>query len=280
MLSAFDCEGGVDSAAMFTTIVTADVDFRVDKRGNSPRTVFVHGVGDDLHTWDSMWAATAADFSALRYDLRGDGASVCRRRAPFKHADDLLAILDATDIERCDLIGVSLGGGIALNFALDHPERVGNLVLISPHLVAWEWSEEWRRRWSAIAGHARAGRMDEAKHLWWEHPLFETTRASAAGPELFKSIMHSSGAQWLYDDHMPMLPDVERLHLLETRALLLTGGRDLDDFRLIADLLAASAVNLQRIDDPDRGHLLHLEDPVGCAKKIGAFVLARPLSEQ
>jgi pimeloyl-ACP methyl ester carboxylesterase len=70
-----------------------------------------------------------------------------------------------------------------------------------------------------------------------------------------------------------MLPDVERLHLLATRTLLLTGGCDLEDFRLIADLIEASASHLQRVDDPARGHLLHLEDPAGCAARIGAFLL-------
>jgi len=255
-------------------ISTPDVKFRAIAQGTQPRAVFVHGVGDDLHTWDTVWAALGEGIAALRYDLRGHGASICKQHEPFKHADDLLVLLNALGIERCDLIGVSLGGGIVLNFALDHPERVRNLVLISPHLVAWEWSEDWRRRWGAIVDHARAGRMDAAKQLWWEHPLFATTRASAAGPELFASIMHSSGEQWLRDDHVPMMPDVERLHLLSARTLLLTGSRDLDDFRLIADLIEASASDLERTDYPAHGHLLHLEDPETCAKKIGAFLSA------
>lgn len=113
----------------------------------------------------------------------------------------------------------------------------------------------------------------EARRLWWEHPLFGTTRDSAAGPALFESIMRFPGEQWIEDRHEPMLPDVERLHQLTTRTLLLTGGRDLDDFRLIADLIEASASHLQRVDDPARGHLLHLEDPEGCARKISAFLL-------
>ena len=258
-------------------ISTPTVDFRVLKHGGHPSAVFVHGFGDDLHIWDGVWStlthSLGETFTALRYDLRGYGASVCRQHVPFKHADDLLTVLDATAIDRCDLIGASMGGGIALNFTLDHPERVRNLVLISPHLVAWEWSEFWLKCWQPIVDCARAGAMDEARRLWWEHPLFSTTRASAAGPALFESIMRFAGEQWIDDHHQLMLPDVERLHLLATRTLLLTGGRDCEDYRLIADLIEASASRVRRIDDPARGHLLHLEDPAGCAARIGAFLL-------
>jgi pimeloyl-ACP methyl ester carboxylesterase len=73
-----------------------------------------------------------------------------------------------------------------------------------------------------------------------------------------------------------MLPDVERLHLLGTRTLLLTGGRDLEDFRLIAAAIEASARDVERVDDPALGHLVHLEDPVGCARKIQSFVALSP----
>jgi pimeloyl-ACP methyl ester carboxylesterase len=108
--------------------------------------------------------------------------------------------------------------------------------------------------------------------LWWAHPLFATTRDSIGGLALYDSIMRYSGEQWINDHHQLMLPDVERLHLLATRTLLLTGGCDLDDFRLMADLIEASACKVQRIDYPLHGHLLHLEDPASCAKHITAFL--------
>jgi pimeloyl-ACP methyl ester carboxylesterase len=188
--------------------------------------------------------------------------------APYNHADDLLAVLDASGIDQCDLVGVSMGGSIALNFTLDHPERVRSLVLISPGMVAWEWSDAWRALWQPIIEHARNADMDAARHLWWMHPLFATTRSTTAGTALHASILRYSGQQWIHDNHQLMLPDVERLHRLLTPVLLLTGGKDFEDFRLIADLIAGSAGNVQRIDHPDRGHLLNLEDPATCAREM------------
>lgn len=238
--------------------------------------MFVHGFGGDLHMWDAVWEAMGEKLAALRYDLRGFGQSVCKQRAPFKHADDLLTLLDASAIERCDLVGVSMGGGIALNFALDHPDRVDSLVLISPGLVGWEWSEEWRTLWRPIVEHARSGELDAARRLWWEHPLFSTTRTSAAGPALFDSIMRFAGEQWIRDDHERMLPDLERLHLLQVRTLLLTGGLDFEDFRVIAAMIEASAGDLRRIDYAELGHLLPLEAPEQCARAIDSFWRALP----
>ncbi len=139
------------------TINAAGIGFHARQLGAQPRAVFLHGFGGDLHTWDSMWPLLDDELPALRYDQRGFGQSVESSQPLFSHADDLLAILGALNIERCDLVGVSMGGAIALNFALDHPERVQKLILISPGMVAWEWSDAWRALWRAIT-HSCAGR--------------------------------------------------------------------------------------------------------------------------
>jgi pimeloyl-ACP methyl ester carboxylesterase len=257
-------------------IQTAEVDFRACQSGENPTTVLLHGFGADLHTWDSLCQAMQGSLPVLRYDLRGFGESIARpvagKESTFSHTDDLLRLLDTVGMDSVDLIGASMGGGVALNFALEHPQRVRNLVLISPALVAWEWSQEWRALWRPIVEFARMGKLDEARQLWWQHPLFDSTRASAGRDALYAAIMRFSGDQWVSDNQRHALPDVDRIHLLKTRTLLLTGGRDMADFRLIADLLVATADDLQRIDSPDLGHLLHMEDAASCARSILSFL--------
>ena len=248
------------------------VDLNVDIHGEHPHTVFVHGDGGDLRTWDGVWRALGDALPAVRYDLRGFGESHCSLDEPYKHADDLSALLDALDIAQCNLVGASMGGGIALNFTLDHPQRVDNLVLISPSIVGWEWSPAWRERWLPIVTHARHGDMATARRLWWEHPLFNTTRNSAAAGQLFDSMTRYAGQQWIHDSHVLMMPDIERLHELTTRTLLLSGGRDLEEFQLIAELIAAGAGNLRRIEAPTLGHMMHLEDPTFCAQSMLTFL--------
>ena len=252
-------------------------DLHVDCSSDRPRTVFVHGLSGDLTTWDLLWSALDPRLTGLRYDLRGHGRSVSEPHRQFNHATDLRYLLDALRLDRIDLVGVSMGGSIALNFALEYPERVSRLVLMSPGIVGWEWSDAWRELWQPIAEAARAGDLQRARQLWWQHPLFETTRSSAAARSLHESIMRYSGEAWTGDDHEHLLPDLERVHTLSMPTLLLSGGRDLEDFRLVADLIEASAsAVITRVELPECGHLLHLEDPRECAGRLATMLLSIP----
>jgi pimeloyl-ACP methyl ester carboxylesterase len=239
-----------------------------EARGESPALVLLHGLGGSRATWDRVVAALPADLPLLRYDLRGFGASSMDEDVEFSHANDLLAVLDSQGIGKAIVVGLSLGGAVATNFAIDHPERVERLALVSPALVGWEWSEHWRERWRSISRSARAGDMTAARSQWWEHPLFSTTRESNAAEELRRSIEAFSGRVWVKDPQRKVLPDVERLHLIEVPTVLLTGGLDVPDFRLIAGLIEASVPGIRRIDYASAGHMLPLELPGEVAAAI------------
>ena len=249
-----------------------DVDLMVViDHGNLP-TIFLHCFGGDLRTWNGLWPSLPCDRANIRYDLRGFGRSVARNDCPFHHVDDLLALIDALRFDQCDLVGLSMGGSIALNFALSWPDKVRSLALLSPGLTAWDWSEEWRMLWRPIVVAARAGEMRLARDLWLAHPLFETTRNSSRAAELLRDEVSAfHGAQWIQDHQAPALPDIERLHELAVPTLLLTGSCDFADFRLIADVIKTCAPNVIRHDASGLGHLIHLEAPHWCGKLLTAF---------
>lgn len=238
------------------------VGLSVEGRGAGSPWIFLHGFGGSMADWDRVWALLPDDRELWRYDQRGFGGSVATDEAePFSHAEDLLGLLEGLRLERANLVGVSQGGGVALNFALDHPEKVGRLVLVSPMIQGWSWSEDWVSRWKAIGRLARTGEMAAAREAWWQHPLFAPARASDAAEDLHASIRAFAGRQWVKDAQRPVLPDVERLHLLRVPTRLLTGGLDLPDFRLMAEAITASAPDVAREDHPQLGHMLHLEAP-------------------
>lgn len=245
-----------------------------EARGENPALVLLHGLGGSRATWDRVVHALPVTLPLLRYDLRGFGASAMDEAVEFSHADDLLAVLDAKEISKATVVGLSLGGAVATHFAIQHPDRVKQLVLVSPAMVGWEWSDEWRDRWRAIAHAARDGDMTEARRIWWQHPLFETTRASDAADELRHSIDAYSGRVWVKDPQRRVLPDVESLHRITAPTLLLTGERDLPDFRLISDLLEASVPDIRRVDYPAAGHMLPLERPFDLARELAALLTA------
>lgn len=246
-------------------------------RGNGTPLVFVHGMAGERQDWDRLWAALPPGQPLLRYDLRGFGHSTAEEGVPFSHADDLLALFDARGFERAPVVGLSMGGGIALNFALSHPERVSRLILISPAMIGWEWSDEWKSLWRGVAKAARSGDMDLARERWLDHPMFAMVRKSDAAGEFRAAIKAYHGRQWIRDDQRAELPDVDRLHTLSVPTLLLTGERDVADMRLIAEVIEGAAPGVTRIDYAGAGHLLHIERPAEIAGAIGEF-LAQPVT--
>jgi pimeloyl-ACP methyl ester carboxylesterase len=246
-------------------------------QGTGDNLVLVHGFAGDRRTWNGIWTDLSRRRRVTRYDLRGFGESTDLHVESFRHSADLEALLDALSIESCDLLGVSMGGSIALNFALDHPGRVRRLVLASPGIVAWQWSEDWQHRWQSVTDKARAGDVAGARDLWWNHPLFAVTRTlPRAAAELGESIDSYSGAHWAERDReMPVMPDVDRLYLLNPPMLLLTGSADMPDYRLIADLIQGAVPKVRRIDYEGAGHMLHLERPETFVADVMSFLNCR-----
>jgi pimeloyl-ACP methyl ester carboxylesterase len=106
-----------------------------------------------------------AGYRVLAYDARGHGQSTPapRRAYGYEHlADDLLAVLDAAGIERAVLAGASMGAHTAIRFALEHPERIAALALITPAFdpAVSSRDEQELARWDALARGLRDGGVD------------------------------------------------------------------------------------------------------------------------
>ena len=106
-----------------------------------------------------------AGYRVLAYDARGHGQSTPapRRAYGYEHlADDLLAVLDAAGIERAVLAGASMGAHTAVRFALEHPERIAALALITPAFdpAISSRDEQELARWDALARGLRDGGVE------------------------------------------------------------------------------------------------------------------------
>ena len=101
--------------------------------------MFIHGFGLDLGMWDPQWLAFARRHRVIRYDLRGYGDSSLPD-GPYSHVDDLLALLGFLGANPAHLVGLSLGGRVALRIAAQHPEAVRSLTLADPAMDGHIWS--------------------------------------------------------------------------------------------------------------------------------------------
>lgn len=101
-----------------------------DVRGSGPPVVLLHAGDMDLTMWDPQVGTLARSFRVIRFDARGHGRSTAPR-GPYSTVEDLRSLLDHLGVERAHLVGISMGAGVALNFATTHPERVRSLALVS-----------------------------------------------------------------------------------------------------------------------------------------------------
>jgi pimeloyl-ACP methyl ester carboxylesterase len=108
-----------------------DLYYRVD--GDGPAVLFCHGRASTHLSWCHQVVALRGDYTCVTYDLRGFGRSTEELHEPgfAAHCDDIHALLDHLQIDKAFLVGQSMGGFGALQFALRFPDRVRGLVLTS-----------------------------------------------------------------------------------------------------------------------------------------------------
>lgn len=115
----------------FATVGGITLHYSLEGRKDGPALVFVHSIGTDQRIWDGVLPYLADDFRLLRYDLRGHGLSDAPP-APYSigdHVADLAGLMRHLQIEAAIVIGISLGGLVAMGYAAAHPQHVNALVL-------------------------------------------------------------------------------------------------------------------------------------------------------
>ncbi len=114
------------------------LNLHIQERGSGPPVVLIHGllVGNLASYYFTLAPPLSVGHRVLMYDLRGHGRSA-RTETGYDlgtQVQDLAALLDHWRVPRADLVGHSYGARIAMQMALEQPERVGRLVLIEPPL--------------------------------------------------------------------------------------------------------------------------------------------------
>jgi 3-oxoadipate enol-lactonase len=151
-----------------------DIDVGCFEWGRGAPLVLVHGLADDHRAWRKVLPWLALDRRVIAYDLRGHGETTLGEAdgTLAQLGGDLVALLDAMEVERADLVGFSLGGTIVMRAAIDHPDRVGRLLPVATSSRVGRAAVPWYRDRAALADQG-------AERL---HPLLEQdTREQLSG---------------------------------------------------------------------------------------------------
>lgn len=132
--------------------------------------VLIHGLGLTQRLWDQLGLELAKQYRVLTYDLCGHGETVLPTRQPSLTvlSDQLCALLDILGIERCAIIGFSLGGMISRRLAIDYPNRVTALAILnSPHARSLEAQRLVEQRAVQTAAGGPAVTIDSTLERWF-----------------------------------------------------------------------------------------------------------------
>ena len=231
--------------------------------GAGAPVVLIHGFGLDCGMWDPQWSAFTQHHRVIRYDLRGYGSSSLPEGA-YSHVDDLLALIDSLGARPAHLVGLSLGGRVALRVAAQNPEVVRSLTLADPALDGHPWSDDWLQRWRKMTEAATRGDLGAAKKLWREHILFEPANKDPKVADALR-VMIDRYSGW-HLDHPdpgtgPASSVAEALSSISIPTLVLVGEFDLPDFQSIARRLGQEMPQAELRTIAGSGHMSNMEAP-------------------
>ena len=253
--------------------------------GRGAPLVLVHGFACGIRSWDPQVRALSRYRRVIAYDVRGHGLSDAPpEAAAYSQATsvaDLHALLAHLKIGRAVVGGLSMGGNIALNFALAHPAMVSALIVADTGAgseAAGDWAAELR----AFADVLNRGGVEAFADMAIAHPLF--ARYVAQGPEaerLVRSCLMTHRARGLAHTALEVLAKRPSIYSLDARlralgvpTLLIVGEYDtpcLKPHRFMADVMPkARHVVLRGV-----GHLTNLEAPAAFNAAVKSFLRLR-----
>jgi pimeloyl-ACP methyl ester carboxylesterase len=232
--------------------------------GKGPAVVLIHGGLADSRLWNGQFEKFARHFKVVRYDLRGFGRSDFSY-GPYSHVADLHSLLKYLKIEKASLVGLSLGGIIAADFALEHPGMVEKLVLASSGLRAGPQGLR-NAQAAAIYKVSEEQGPGRAIEMWLDHPFFASGRKNAAYVKLTRQMLVDNFRYWGPTPQVIQLtwsspPTIERLKEIRAPALIVTGDKDAPEILTFAEMLKAGIAGSTTRVIRNTSHHLVMEKP-------------------
>jgi pimeloyl-ACP methyl ester carboxylesterase len=234
-----------------------------EAEGDGVPVVLVHGLALDARMWDDQVSVLKDIALLVRYDVRGFGRSTRNADIAYSHADDLWRLLDHLEIEQAVLVGLSMGGRIAVEATLAAPERVPALVLLNAVLDGVPWDPDSERGMQAIGEGLRSGGLDAAKAAWLRHDFFvPAQRMPDVARRLAEMVGEYSGVNWTTaDPHMPHPDSIALLATITAPTTVVTAELDVPCFHEMSDVLADRIPGARKVTVPGVGHMVNMEAP-------------------
>ena len=239
-----------------------------DVQGSGPAVVLITGSNLDRRMWNREAAWLSKTHTVVRYDLRAHGQSDTATK-PFSMLGDLIELLDTLAIQKAALIGLSAGSTIALDAALDHPDRVDRVVLSGPAPSGYV-SKVMPPFVTPLMAALKAGEFKKIPDLLLATPVF------AAPPDaqpLVRQMVVENERLWTVDRSLMRAtrPAFDRLESVRVPTLVLIGEHD--EWQMEpAEIIARRVPGARLVRVPGGGHLLNLTSPQDFDAALRSFL--------
>ena len=246
-------------------------------RGKGSPIVLIHGGLMDTKMWEYQFEFFSKHYKVICYDVRGFGKSDIPQR-PFSHHQDLYALLNQLKISKAFVLGLSMGGAIAIDFTLEHPEMVSALILAAPSVSGFKYSNELMEKSLALFLAAREKSGAQALQMLFNDPFWNYFVPSTEFPnarKLFKEIVKENTRIFFIDPNLnqPLEPSaVERLSEIKIPTLIISAERDHSDNTAVAALLGERINGAKTIEISGVGHMVNMEKPEEFNKIVYNFL--------
>lgn len=252
--------------------------------GEGPDLVFVHAGCADRRMWDPQFLAFAQHYRVLRYDLRGYGSSTLIKE-PFSTREDLYRLLEFLGISKAHFVACSIGSQTVLDFALEHPESIVSLTLVSSAVSGYHYQGPPPQPVLDLIAARQSGNLEQAAEIqaqiWadgFKRPVDQVNthvrerirQMSLDALENQKNAIKETG---FLMEEPPELPALDRLEQITVPTLSIAGDLDDDTVLAIADLLATRIRGARKAIIHGTAHLPNMEKPNEFNKIVLDFLL-------
>ncbi|WIG60308.1 MAG: Beta-ketoadipate enol-lactone hydrolase [Ktedonobacterales bacterium] len=257
-----------NSASGFAEVNGTQIYYEVAGEGHP--LVLIHAGIADSRMWDDQFSVFAQHYRVLRYDLRGYGKSACPP-GPYALRDDLHALLQHLNIAKAHLIGVSMGGSLAVDFTLTHPDMVSALITVCAGLSGFEAPDDpdTTAYIQQLIAADKAGDKDQLNELevhLWVDGLRRTPEQ--VNPTIRERVREMNGLalsrEAETDQAEPQRldpPAAGRLSEIHAPTLVIIGDEDLPGVRATADKLATDISGARKAVIHNAAHVPNMERP-------------------
>ena len=262
-------------------IPIADHQIYYQSKGEGAPIIFLHGGYLHLGMWEEQMNYFAENgYQAIAYDDIGHGKTKDGEQE-ILGANVLKVVMDSLKLEKAQLVGLSWGSMIAVDFCLEYPDRVEKMVLASPGLNGWEYFQDslagtnYQLRQKAKAAADTSAFVEMFMRNWSDGPAQPTIRLKPAIRNKIQGFMMETvtnhwGKNWSLLSSNP--PARQRLNEIQQPVLLTKGALDAEDIHEIVEIYSENLPNVFRLEIPNVAHTLNLEEVELFNEKVLKFI--------